>query len=66
MTIEQLIQEEEAARNAVFSHIKRLRGTDRKQAVREALQAGYSPTDLAKGLGISRGRLYQLKEGNNK
>lgn len=63
MTVDELIDGEQEARASLFAHLKSLEGKERRDAVRRALARGYGASELAAGMGISRGRLYQLKDG---
>ncbi|MFC3848891.1 helix-turn-helix domain-containing protein [Corynebacterium hansenii] len=45
--------------NAAIAALSR----ERAEAVRKALEAGVGVTELARELGVSRGRVYQLRDG---
>ena len=62
MTYRQALTDLEAARGAVFSVLKNLEGQERQEGIRAALEAGIGATELAKGIGISRARVYQLAQ----
>ena len=38
-------------------------GRARREAIRAALAAGWGPTALARELGVTRGRIYQIRDG---
>lgn len=60
MTTAQHIDAVREARKGLFAHLRELSGPERAEGLRQALAAGFGASELARGVGISRARLYQL------
>lgn len=57
------LAEAEAAYRAAYAEAERLR-KERNRLLREALQAGARPVDLARQTGLTRARIAQIQQTN--